>query len=129
MAKKARDGRLKVALGPLRGPADRLAALMGMSLGALIRVSLQEYITRYYTANPGQNLTLRPGSMVFKPLSNGAYQPIAAARGGERVHFLSSLPNLPEALGRGRAWLVDVTSDDGGLEGRAVMVRLEDCSS
>jgi len=125
----ASEGYVRVRLGSLKAQATVMCRKRGFSLlGPYLRELIARGLREDMMSHPGMYLRLRPEASVYSARSAHVYVPLARGLGGERVWVLSVLPGLPSSLGGGIGYLCDITSGDvnGGLEGRGVMVRVED---
>lgn len=122
---KRREFRAKVPPG-LVDRMHLLFTLSGETKASYVTRVLTEAVERDLQRFPVHVAWLRPGATMFKRIGTDTYVPICKAPGGERVwpiQIVKVPPNLCQSM---LAWEADITSTDGGFEGREVIVPIED---
>lgn len=87
---------------------------------------LIEAVDKGLVSFSGVHLWLRPHAHIFSLTAPGAYTLVAQGAGGERVWIIEPARGLPPMEGEERqqdGYRVDITSDEGGFDGRGVYVR------
>ena len=130
MAKRSKsryEGHVRLRIGALKDQATVLAQRQGHgTLAGYLRDLIARGISEDMRKHPAMHLRLRPGSTVFR-MDGETFRPLAQGIGGERVWVLDVIPSLPTTLGGGLAYVADIVAGEGQLEGRAVVVRADDC--